>query len=260
MTSFFSGNAVSSAYASCRPVYPSSLFETVASLVPTKGLAWDVACGTGQAASALANYFDQVIGTDISQTQLDHAIKKENTFYIQCSADDEPIILSEKLSIQPQSVDLITVAQALHFFDLDKFYSIVRYFLKSDGVIAVWTYMQAEFPACEELTELLRKFTKETLGPYWVAGSKLFDNHYMSLDFPFRKLVDATAEPFTMMESQWTLETLYGYIRSWSGFQSALRQTGVDPLDLVQADLAQAWGPATTRRVHFPVYLLAGNP
>lgn len=255
----FCGYEHSSTYATFRPVYPHSLFKGLAAISPSNGLAWDVACGTGQATSAMASMFDQVIGTDLAQSQLDHAIKRDNIFYAQCSAEEDHEAIAKKLNIKTGSVDLISVAQALHWFNFDKFYSNVKHFLKPDGVLAVWTYTWPEIVESPELTCLLRRMANEILGPYWAPERKIVDNQYRDVPFPFEKIIEAIEEPYTFIEAKWNLQSMLGYIRSWSAYQTYLKVKSSDPLDLIQHDIIQAWKTETQYTVHFPVFLLAGR-
>ena len=93
-----------SLYAAHRPVYPSSLATYLASLTPHHDLAYDVATGFGQIASMLGSYFKQVIASDVSANQLEHAKRLPNIQYINVRAEEKPT------SIQDGSVDLIIVA------------------------------------------------------------------------------------------------------------------------------------------------------
>lgn len=257
--SLFCGYEHSSTYATFRPVYPLKLFVDLAAMAPSKGLAWDVACGTGQATSTLATIFDNVIGTDVAQSQLDHTVRRDNILYMQCSAEESPESISQTLKISKGSVDLITVAQALHWFDFDRFYSNVKYFLKPTGVLAVWTYTWPEIVGSQELTSLLREMANEILSPYWAPERRIVDNQYRDVPFPFNPIIKATEEPYTYIEAKWTQDSMIGYIRSWSAYQTALKQTSVDPLNQIQNKITEAWGSKTEHTVRFPVFLLTGS-
>lgn len=259
--SLFSGQDHSSTYASFRPVYPTELFTSIASMVPSNGLAWDVACGSGQATNGLAQYFDQVIGTDLAQSQLDHAVKRsDNILYVACSAEDAPDAIESKLPIKPQSVDLMTVAQALHWINTPVFFDNVKHFLRPGGVIAIISYNWPSFPESLALTSLLKKMAKVILGPYWAPQRQIVDNHYRDMEFPFEKVREDFETPYMTMDTMWTLEAMFGYIRSWSAYQTAIKELdGQDPIDQLKNEIVEAWGNVEQYRVVFPIYLLAGR-
>ncbi|TNF37046.1 MAG: class I SAM-dependent methyltransferase [Gammaproteobacteria bacterium] len=127
---YFSGH--SSEYQKFRPVYQQSLYQILASLCPEHDTARDCATGNGQAAFGLSPCFRHIIATDASSNQLLHARSAANIDYRLAPA--------EHSVIDDHTVDLVTVAQALHWFDCDAFYQEVRRVLKHRGVIAVWSY------------------------------------------------------------------------------------------------------------------------
>src|SRR5690606_23864417 len=97
-----------------------------------KDRAWDCGTGNGQVATFLSAYFDEVVASDISVRQLSNAPKIENVTYVKCA---------ERLLSHPdQFFDLITVAQAIHWFDFDKFFQEVKRVGKPDSLLAVWGY------------------------------------------------------------------------------------------------------------------------
>lgn len=237
-----------------------SLFQGLAEHVPSTGLAWDVACGTGQATSALALLFDKVIGTDLSQSQLENAVQRDNILYVQCSSEAEPRLLGEKLGILPASVDLITVAQALHWFDLEKFYANAKHFLKPNGILSVWGYTWPIFIESPKLTELMEEVATVVLGPYWDPKHRLVEDRYRNISFPFSQTVRAINAPFDHMDVQWSITDMLGYIASWSAYQTAVKQTGADPLLSIRDRLVSVWGEVPSYPVRFNVYMLAGHP
>lgn len=123
----FSG--VASLYTRFRPRYPSALFEYLASVTPKKDVVWDCATGTGQAAVELAQHFEQVIATDASAEQIANAEQHPRVQY--------RVSTAEMSGLDSGSIDLITVAQALHWFDLPAFYAEAQRVLKPDGLLAV---------------------------------------------------------------------------------------------------------------------------
>ena len=168
------------AYASARPGYPEALFDYLASLPPRTSLAWDCAAGTGQASIPLASRFEQVIATDISVAMLSHASPHPRVEYRAAPAEGS--------GLADGTVDLVTVAQALHWLDLDGFYAEVKRVLAMGGVLAVWTYGRQEL-GDSMLDEVLDRFYREVIGPYWPAGRCHVEAGYRTLAFPFAELV-----------------------------------------------------------------------
>jgi SAM-dependent methyltransferase len=240
----FSG--VSSAYAEFRPRYPDSLFGWLAGLPAKRGLAWDCATGSGQAAVGLASRFDRVIGTDASAKQIAAATPHPRVDY--------RVAPAEASGLEADSVDLVTVAQALHWLDRPAFFAEARRVLRSDGVIAVWTYgnPRLDDPRADEV---LRRFTSETVGPYWPPERDLVDSEYRTIDFPFAEIEPPAFE----MEAQWTLPALLGYIGTWSATTRFRAARGYDPLPELAAGLQRFFDdPETPRRIEWPLALRVG--
>ena len=113
-------------YAEFRPRYPREMFEYLTSVAPARQLAWDCATGSRQAAVGLAAVFDRVIATDASEKQIANAEPHEHVEYRVASGEES--------GLESSAIDLIIVAQALHGFDLDRFYAEVERLLKPRGV------------------------------------------------------------------------------------------------------------------------------
>lgn len=239
-------SAQSNQYAKYRPTYPLELFEFLASVVEKHDLAWDCGTGSGQAAVGLARYFDHVIATDASADQLRNAFQDPKVEYRQARGEDS--------GLDSASVDLVTVAQALHWFDLDDFYAEVRRCVKSGGVIAVWGYALSRVNA--ELDAIFDRFYYETVGPYWPQQRVHMDTGYTALPFPFKAL----SAPEFKIEVSWDLSDLLAYLRTWSPVQRYIEAHGSDPVLLVEEELGQAWGdPQAKRVVTFPVFMRVGK-
>ena len=238
----------SAAYAKHRPRYPSALFEYLASVTTEHERAWDCATGNGQAALGLARCFTEVIATDASRQQLLSAAPHERIRY--------RVAAAEQSGLEPGSVDLITVAQALHWFDLEAFYTEVRRVLKGSGVLAVWAYNLLEISP--EVDFLINEFYGETVGPYWPPERQLIEEGYRTIAFPFREL---EPPPF-LMEASWNLAELAGYLRTWSATRRFTEARGFDPVTDLTVKLLAAWGaPAEEeKRVRWPLSLRVGLP
>jgi len=239
-------SAHAGAYHEARPTYPEALYDWLAAQVRARELAWDAGCGNGQASVALARRFARVHATDPSAAQIANAEARANIDY-----RVEP---AEACSLADASADLVTVAQALHWFDHARFDTEVRRVLKPGGVVAAWSYADCRIaPAIDAVKNHLYV---DLTGPYWPPERRYIDEGYRTLPFPFDEF---TAPPFDM-QAQWTLAQFLAYLRSWSATQRYLKANGADPVALVEAELARAWGdPREPRRVHWDFHLRVGR-
>jgi SAM-dependent methyltransferase len=240
---FSSGSAN---YAAHRPTYPIALVDELATASPGHGLALDCGCGTGQLSVLLAERFDRVVATDASAAQVEKAQPHERVTYRAALAEDS--------GLADASVDLVTVAQAAHWLDLDKFYDEVRRIARPNAAVALITYgvLHVDGP----VDPLVQRFYYETIGPYWPAERRHVEEGYRSLPFPFpeRQL------PSLAIEVSWSLEDLLGYIDTWSAVKAAEKALGTNPVVDLAAELREAWGDQQVRRkVTWPLSLRVGN-
>lgn len=241
----FSG--VASEYAEFRPLYPEPLFDWLADLAPRRDVAWDCATGSGQAAVALASRFERVIATDASARQVAVASPHARVVY--------RVAPAEASGLPPASVDLVTVAQALHWFDRPAFYAEARRVVRPGGVVAAWTYGH---PTIDEPSAdfLLQRLYSDTVGPYWPKERALVDAAYRTIDFPFPEV----APPLFEMETSWPLAALVGYVATWSAVTRFRAVKGNDPVAPFAEALAGAWGdPLRPRRITWPLALRVGR-
>ena len=240
-------SASAAGYAAYRPGYPAALFEWLASIAPRGGVAWDCGTGTGQAATAIAEHVGLVVATDPSTSQLAHAVAHPRVRYAAMSA--------ELSALASKSVALITVAQALHWFERRAFFAEALRVLVPRGVIAVWSYGVVTLHD-DVLDALVRRFHAETVGSYWPPERRLVDEGYRDLTLPFAP-VEA---PAFAMQAAWTLDQLAGYVSTWSAVQRARAATGNDPVAGLVESLREAWGAAAAaRRVEWPLTLIVGR-
>jgi ubiquinone/menaquinone biosynthesis C-methylase UbiE len=234
------------AYAAYRPDYPSALFSYLAKLAPSHELAWDCGTGNGQAAVALADYFTQVIATDPSEQQIKAATSKKNISY--------RVMPAEQTNLEDQSIDLITVAQALHWFKFAEFYQEVNRVLKPNGILAAWCYSLGRVnPAVDKIID---KFYDEITKPYWVFERHYIDENYKTIPFPLHKLTP----PQFHIKKNWDLAQFTAYLNTWSAVKIGIKQTGHNPLELINSELQTAWGdPQQTKLIHWPIHLLVGK-
>jgi SAM-dependent methyltransferase len=240
----FSGIAAD--YASYRPHYPAALFATLAALAPDTDRAWDCGAGSGQASLGLAAHFAEVIATDASASQLARATPHDRVSYRTAPA--------EASGLPNASVSLVTVAQALHWFDVPAFHDEVRRVLRPRGVIAEWTYALLEVPARPAVSHVVNALDAR-LRSWWPPERVHVDERYARLAFPFETL---TMAPFAMT-AEWTLPQCLGYLATWSAVTRACEATGDDPLRAVSEDLHQHWGDAPTLTVQWPLTVRVGR-
>lgn len=240
----FSG--VADRYAEFRPEYPRELFSWLASLPTKKGRAWDCATGNGQAAVHLAEFFDDVIATDASAGQIENARPHQRIRYAVAPA--------EQSTIPDASVDLVTVAQAAHWFDLTRFYSEAKRVLRPGAPLVIWCYGTFSFEH-PQIDELVDDFYRNVVGPYWPPERRLIEEDYRTIDFPLREI----AAPKFDMQAQFTLERLVGYLRTWSATQRFLKERGSDPVTPLEQKLAPLWATGEPRRAAtWPIHIRAG--
>lgn len=239
----FSG--ASSDYQRNRPTYPSELFAFLAEQVSGHDCAWDCATGTGQAAQLLARHFIRVIATDASATQIARAVNDPRIDYRVASA--------EASGLANASIDLLTVAQALHWFDIPAFFREARRVLKLRGIIAVWSYnLLIIEPAIDEV---INHLYGPVLDPWWPPERKLVESDYRDIDFPFKRI----DTPVFALETRWTLDQLLGYLRTWSAVRRYQNERGSDPVIATGAALLPLWGERdTVRTIRWPMPLRVG--
>lgn len=239
-------NDKSDVYRLARPLYPSSLIEFVSSISPSNSCAWDCATGNGQAAVGLSEFFEKVVATDVSENQISQAIKGEGITYFVQEAEypDFPL----------ESVDLITVAQALHWFDYSKFWPAVDKVLKPDGVFAAWGYDW--FSVSQPVDELITSLVLDKIEGYWAPQNRILWQGYKDLQFPF-SVIDT---PDFDLSMKWDLNHLFNYIHSWSATRRCIEKEGDDFLRSAFDEVATIWGKANESKiVSMPLHILVGR-
>jgi SAM-dependent methyltransferase len=217
------------------------MFQYLADIAPGRNLAWDCATGNGQAAIELANFFDRVIATDASKSQIANTEPHQHVEY--------RIAPAEQSGLETGEFDIVMIAQALHWLNLNRFYPEVRRALKNNGVFAASAYnlLETEKP----IKEIIRRYYYEIVGPYWPPERALIER-FPEIPFPFAE----RKTPQFEIAAEWNLEHLVGYLRSWSSTQRFIAATNCNPLDQIVSDLQEAWGdPQRTRRIVWPLVL-----
>ena len=233
-------------YAQYRPKYPEEIYAYLASIAPGNSLAWDCGTGNGQAAVGLANYFDNVFATDASGEQISRAYSHPKVEY-----HVEP---AEHVSLDDSSVDLVTVAVAIHWFNFDEFYREVQRVLKQNGVLAAWTYNLTEISP--EIDPLVYQYYGEILSGYWPERIRYLEEAYKTIPFPFEE-VDP---PSFAMQANWDLNQFAGFLDSWSATQRYKQQNGHHPLEIIWDKLSVAWGnEKNARLIQWPLHFRIGR-
>ncbi|MGD8326807.1 MAG: class I SAM-dependent methyltransferase [Sphingomonadales bacterium] len=237
---------VAQGYQTYRPTYPKELFQALIPHAPAHDCAWDVGCGNGQASRKLADYFDHVIATDASAEQIASAPPHPKIDFVVAPA--------EQTSIPDRSVDFILIAQALHWFDFDRFFAEAKRVAKKDAVIAAVAY--ETFSCRDDIDGVIREFYEGDIAPHWPPERRHIESGYMTIDFPFQEIT----LPKLYMTAQWSLDDVMGYFSTWSAVNRYMADTGNNPLINVDQRLGALWGDRTTKRdIRWPITIRFGR-
>ncbi|HMG17023.1 MAG TPA: class I SAM-dependent methyltransferase [Saprospiraceae bacterium] len=226
-------------YSTARPSYPDALISFILNITSNFNLAWDVGTGNGQLAALLAPYFENIVATDISKEQLMHAVPKANIQY--------KVQPAEQSDFKDNSVDLITIAQAVHWFDFELFYQEAKRVLSLNGIIAVVGYPLIKVDT--EVDKVINYFHDDILGTYWDPECSYLDENYTTLPFPFTEI----ELPVITSQYNWTFDQLIAFLYTWSGLRHYINKNDIDPMIELVPLLRKAWGQNQTKTVYFPV-------
>ena len=232
-------------YAAHRPTYPAGLIASLASHCAGRALAWDAGTGSGQAAVLLAAHFERVLATDASAEQIGHAQVHPRVEYRLALAHDS--------GLPSHSADLVTAAQALHWFDLPRFYAEVRRVLRPGGIVAAWCY--GKVTIAPDVDPVVERFYAGRVARYWPPERRHVEAGYRDLEFPFEELPAADWS----LESELTRDEFLGYVATWSSVAGARKAEGVDPMVEFERDLVDAWPDGRRRLVSWPIALRVGR-
>ena len=230
-------------YANYRPQYPKVIFDEIKRHLKYHRNAWDCATGNGQVARELSTFFDRVEATDISENQLKEAPKLSNISY--------SIQQAEKVSFPDNSFDLITVAQAIHWFNFDRFYEEVKRTLKGDGIFVVLGY--GLFRSNAETNKVIDHFYNDIIGSYWDEERKYLDKEYSNIPFPFQEI----KTPKVNFKEEWEFERLIGYLKTWSAVKHFSDKNGFNPVDDIYRPLKESFGDKNI--IEFPIIFKIGK-
>ncbi len=233
-------------YEVARPLYPENIYQYLAQLAPSNGAAWDCACGNGQAAISLVRHFESVSATDVSEEQIAHAKQHKNIQY--------SVSPSEETPFADNSFDLACVAQALHWFDFEKYWPEVKRVLKPNGVFAAWGYVWPSVNS--EFDPLFSKTVLEVIEPYWAPQNQLLCDHYQNVEFPFTPIDTPKFE----MKVTWTLDEFMSFIRTFSATRLCIEEQGEDFFLAARQALVSSWGaPSNKREIDLDFVFIAGR-
>lgn len=220
---------MASDYAAFRPQYPAALFKWLASMCSRRDVAWDCACGSGQASGSLASHFSRVVGTDASPTQVGAANATATTWFVAAASEQAPLA--------DDTVDLVAVAAALHWFVGETFFAEVRRVARPGGVFAAWSYGMPTIES-EDFESVVHGFIEGVLGPYWPPEIQMVLDGYTSIELPFEEI----EAPAFELQVEWPLGRFLGFARTWSAVGRYVEERGEDPVVKLATELQELWG------------------
>ncbi len=231
-------------YAQFRPVYPEALYDYLYTLVPNREAAWDCGTGNGQVARHLAQTFNQVFATDISEKQIAQAPQQHNIQYLVTRAEETPF--------EDNTFDLTTVGQALHWFDFQSFFQEVKRVSGNKAILAVWGYGLLRISTT--IDPLVHDFYQNIIGPYWDAERRHVDAAYQDIMFPFEEI----ESPSFTIATTWDINALEGFFNTWSSVQKCIKQTGKNPVPALIEKIRPLW-KGELQAVNFPLFMRVGR-
>lgn len=226
-------------YAQFRPSYPAPFIEEVVSSCSATHCAWDCATGNGQVAVSIADHFHLVEATDISEQQLKNSVKRENINY--------QVGAAEKTSFEDEVFDLVTVAQAIHWFDHSKLFSEVDRVLKYGGIFATWGYGLFRFNN-DALNNVISWFYENIMGEYWDPQRRLIESQYDTIEFPY----PAIKAPSFKIPISANVESIIAFFETWSSVDNYRKAKKEDPIPLVRERLLSKFDPDNVFQGYYP--------
>jgi SAM-dependent methyltransferase len=193
----------------------------------------------------LADHFKEVQATDISKKQIDNAIRKPNLHYHVCNA--------EQLPFSDNYFDLITTATAVHWFRFDEFFSEIKRVAKNNGIFACWAY--SVFRTDQTfINSMVDQFYGETVHAYWDAERRHVDEEYRNIPMPFNEIKN----PGFSTRLTWDLESLEGYLNTWSAVQNYIRKNRANPVNELMVKIRSNIGDNAKISMTFPIFMRIG--
>ena len=234
-------------YAKYRPDYPGALFKFIISQLECTNRLWDCATGNGQVAFPMSEFFKEIYATDISANQLYNAKKTANIHY--------SLQPAEKTNFKDLFFDCVTVAQAIHWFNFDKFYSEVTRVLKPGGMLAVFAYGLFKIPSDKETETIFNRFYTDVTGPYWDPERHYIDENYLTIPFPFTDI----SSPDFKIEKSWLLKDVIGYLSTWSAVKKYISVNNINPLLELEKEVSERWQSDLVKNIEFPLFARMGK-
>jgi len=232
-------------YAQARPRYPSALYEWLAGCCGARRSVWDVGCGNGQAAADLKDYFDLVEATDVSAAQVACAPAYDRVHF-----SAQP---AEATSFSDESFDAVCVAQALHWFDHEKFWPEVMRVLRPAGVFAAWGYNWPHIDA--PIDAALADSFLSVIRPFWAPQNTLLWDRYRDISLPFKKIKCPRLE----LTMSWDMGQFFAYLLSWSATRLCIGERGDGFFVESRQRLEKLWGAAAQRKISMELVMVAGK-
>lgn len=236
---------IASQYSTWRPRYPIALFNQLVSLCPAHQTAWDCATGNGQAAIELAQYFSQVEGTDVSAEQISSAAPAANIRY--------SVQPAESTHFPEHHFDLITVAQALHWFEHDRFWKEVDRVLKPGGVFAAWAYVWPH--VAPDIDVIVQEKMLDVIRSYWSAKNQIAWNGYRELNWPFIEL----PAPKIEFSCNWNRDQFISFLRTWSATTRCIEHQGETFFTEFATVLSNAWPSEQIKKIEMDFHCRVGR-
>ncbi|XP_072142811.1 putative methyltransferase DDB_G0268948 [Dermacentor andersoni] len=204
------GTDLSKLYKQARPTLPDFVIQDVIAYVNQKlskrELCVDVGCGPGQSTELFCPYFKNVVGADISHSQIEEANamrRHGNVTYIEAHA--------ECLPLRSNSVALVSAVNAVQWFDQDAFFSEVRRVLVENGVLfAAMHHLRALLEP--DMDNWLFQLRKEKFSDYLLSRHKYWDDGYGSIEVPFKGVRRKTM----LSKSTLTVSGVMSHVNTWS--------------------------------------------
>ena len=148
-----------------RPKYPEEFFQKILDLLPSEKRVnyLDIATGTGALIFPLSSHFSNIsLGIDSSGSQIATALKKVEDFKLKNLQFNMMDVLEVPNFIAKNQIskfDLITIGQALHWFDIPVVLKMIKNeLLNENGILSVLSY------ACLGYEYNVKDQTKANLG------------------------------------------------------------------------------------------------
>lgn len=247
-----------SRYNSARPSYPDEFYNTLMNY-HNEGkssdlkLAVDIGCGSGFVTFKLAEYFENVIGTDLSATMIESCnknnTKHKNVKFLVGPAEDSP------KEIGANSVSMLTGAECCHWVDHARFFKESHRVLQPGGTLAYWFYKDPIFVDFPKANAIYDKYcygeeigpdgSELYMGPSWEQPGRNFLRTLLKeVEVPtdlYTDIVrneyhaDRNSEKTSLYIARTVnLQTVLEYVQSWSAYHTWMKKYGSSHKDIAE--------------------------